>query len=254
MKTINVKIPQFNEIEIVLFADEHNGNEHFDRSILEQKIEYVKTHENAFALLNGDIMEIATKNSVSSVYKATDPMTQIREIIELFDPIKDKILAITTGNHEARTERESGVDVSELVARQFNIFDRYAEDGAVLFVRVGRGGSHGRPICYTIYFTHGSGGGRLAGGKINRLLNLASIVDADVYVHSHTHTPAIVRQSFYRVDVHNNSVAPVDKLFVNTGSALEYGGYGQRAGYIPASNRTPVIHLNGRVKDATATV
>ena len=254
MKTINVKIPQFNEIELVLFADEHNGNEHFDRSVLEQKIDYVKNHENAFALLNGDIMEVATKNSVSSVYKATDPMTQIREIVELFEPIKDKILAITTGNHEARTERESGIDISELVARQFGIFDRYAEDGAVLFVRVGRGGSHGRPICYTIYFTHGSGGGRLAGGKINRLLSLASIVDADVYVHSHTHTPAIVRQSFYRADVHNNSVAPVDKLFVNTGSALHYGGYGQRAGFIPSSNKTPIIYLNGRVKDATATV
>ena len=70
----------------------------------------------------------------------------------------------------------------------------------------------------------------------------------------HTHTPAVVRQSFYRVDVHNNSVAPVDKLFVNTGSALEYGGYGQRAGYIPASNKTPKIHLNGRFKEATATV
>lgn len=254
MKCINVKLPEFSSVEIVIFADEHNGNEHFNREVLQQKIDYVKNHENAFAILNGDIMEIATKNSVSSVYKASDPMTQIREIIDLFDPIKHKILAMTTGNHEARTERESGVDVSELVARQFGIFDRYAPDGAVLFLRVGSGGSHKRPICYTVYYTHGSGGGRLAGGKVNRLLNLASIVDADVYVHSHTHTPAIVRQSFFRVDVHNNSVAPVDKLFVNTGSALQYGGYGEKAGYIPASNRTPIIHLDGRVKNATATV
>ena len=74
MKCINVKIPQFNAIDIVIFADEHDGNEKFDRSVLQEKIDYVKNHDNAFALLNGDIMEIATKNSVSSVYKATDPM------------------------------------------------------------------------------------------------------------------------------------------------------------------------------------
>jgi hypothetical protein len=43
----------------------------------------------------------------------------------------------------------------------------------------------------------------------------------------------------------NSSIAFVDKLFVNTAAALNYGGYGDRQGYKPASKSSPVIYLDG---------
>jgi hypothetical protein len=93
--------------------------------------------------------------------------------------------------------------------------------------------------------THGSGGGRKEGGKINRLADLASIVDADIYIHAHTHLPLVFRESFFRVSSANSSVAQVDKLFVNTAAALKYGGYGDKQGFKPASTTAPVIYLSG---------
>ena len=107
------------------------------------------------------------------------------------------------------------------------------------------GRCHNRPFLYTIYTTHGSGGGRKEGGKVNRLADLASIVDADVYIHAHTHLPLIFKESFYRTCSSNSSVALVDKLFVNSGAALNYGGYGDKAGFKPASKASPVIYLDG---------
>ena len=73
----------------------------------------------------------------------------------------------------------------------------------------------------------------------------SSIVDADIYIHSHVHTPAIVRNAFFRTCPGNNSVEKVEKLFVNTGATLEYGGYGEVQNYKPASFETPIIVLDG---------
>ena len=105
---------------------------------------------------------------------------------------------------------------------------------------------------YTIYVTHGSGGGRREGGKVSKLADLASIVDADIYIHAHTHLPLIFKESFFRVSASNSSVAPAEKLFVNTSAALNYGGYGDTQGFKPASTRAPVIYLCGTQQDMWA--
>lgn len=82
---------------------------------------------------------------------------------------------------------------------------------------------------------------------------MARYIDADIYIHSHTHLPMIMKQGFYRVSAQNSSVAKVDKLFVNTAAALDYGGYGEAFEFKPSSKDSPVIRLNGVIKlfDAT---
>lgn len=81
---------------------------------------------------------------------------------------------------------------------------------------------------------------------------MASIVDVDIYIHSHTHLPMIMKQSFFRASRENSSVAKVDKLFVNTSAQLDYGGYGQTYEFKPSSTANPVIYLNGRKYGFTA--
>ena len=88
--------------------------------------------------------------------------------------------------------------------------------------------------------------------KAIRLADMASIVDADVYIHSHTHLPMVMKQGFYRTCEANRSVAPVSKLFVNTAAALNYGGYGEIQEYKPTSKDSPVIYLDGHKRGMTA--
>ncbi len=173
-------------------------------------------------------------------------MEQLKQCVKIFEPIKDKILAVLPGNHEHRVYKTDGLDMTEVMCSQLGIPEKYSPTTALVFVRFGKQKhGHGRPQLYTIYATHGSGGGRKEGGKANRLADLASIVDADIYIHSHTHLPLVFKNSFYRVSGANSSVALVDKLFVNTAAALNYGGYGDAQGYKPASKATPVIYLSG---------
>lgn len=264
MKVIKVDLPrELDSMELHIFADEHLGDEHCDVKRLLQRIEYVKNKPNAYCILNGDIIDNATKTSIGDTYtQALNPMEQLQRAIEMFDPIKDKILCITHGNHENRTYKHEGINLSALIASQLGLHERYTSTSTLLFVRLGEeatgrketnGSGNIRKICYSIYALHGSGGGRKEGSKINRLADMAAIIDADVYIHSHTHLPIIMKQAFYRTDVRNSTVGIAEKLFVNTASNLDYdGSYGEYGAYKPNSKDTPVIYLNGRKKSAVA--
>jgi predicted phosphodiesterase len=172
--------------------------------------------------------------------------------VKIFEPIKDKILAVLPGNHESRVYKSDGLDITELMCAQLGIPQKYSSTTALLFIRFGKQTHRGIPQFYTAYVTHGSGGGRREGGKVNRLADLASIVDADIYIHAHTHLPLVFKESFFRVSGSNSSVSLVDKLFINTAAALDYGGYGDKQGYKPASKCSPVIYLDGRKRNMWA--
>ena len=254
MKVIKIDLPkELKSMELHTFADEHIGDEHSDINRVLERIEYVKNTPNAYCILNGDIIDNATKTSIGDTYtQVFNPMEQLKKAVELFSPIKDKILLITHGNHENRTYKKEGINISSLIATQLGLSDKYTPTSAVMFLRFGNEKIHQRKMCYTIYALHGSGGGRKEGAKAIRLADMASIIDTDIYIHSHTHLPMIMKQGFHRIDPRNNAVAFVDKLFINTAANLKYGGYGEAGEFKPSSMDTPVIYLSGEKKEFSA--
>ena len=255
MKAIRCNLPYADIIEVHPMSDLHIGDSQCDYKLVLERIEYIKNTPNAYCILDGDLMDTAIASSIGDTYAANlQPMEQLKHCVKIFEPIKDKILAVLPGNHENRVYKSDGLDLTEIMCGQLGIPERYSPTTALLFIRFGKQASHRhhRPQLYTIYVTHGSGGGRREGGKANRLADLASIVDADIYVHGHTHLPFIFKEGFFRVSGSNSSVALVDKLFVNTAASLNYGGYGDKAGFKPASKTSPVIYLHGHKRDMWA--
>lgn len=236
-------------------ADLHIGDSQCDFKLILEKIEHIKNTKNAYCILDGDLMDTAIASSIGDTYAANlQPMEQLKQCVKIFDPIKDKILAVLPGNHENRVYKTDGIDITEIMCSQLGIPERYSPTTALLFIRFGerKTGHHHRRQLYTVYVTHGSGGGRKEGGKVNRLADLASIVDADIYISGHTHLPVVFKEAFFRVSGSNSSVALVDKLFINLGASLDYGGYGDKAGFKPASKASPVIYLNGLKREMSA--
>ena len=256
METVKVELPKaLTSIEVHPFADLHIGDKHCDVESVKKRIEEVKGKENAYIILNGDIINNATKTSVSDCYaEELTPMEQISRFVELFEPVKDKILCLTSGNHENRTYNKEGIDITRLCARELGVEKRYSKTGALLFLKFGCKtiGNHGDSLKYTIYCNHGSGGGRKEGAKAIRLADMACIVDADIYIHSHTHLPMIMKQGFCRTNMTHSTVTNVTKLFVNTASSLKYGGYGEAFEFKPNSIDTPTIYINGRKREYRA--
>lgn len=263
IKCIKADLPRdLERVEIHTMADLHIGDPQCDMGLIKRRIEGIKETPAAYMILNGDIVNWATKNSPSDMFgEQFTPMEQIRIFADLFAPVKEKILCVQPGNHELRSYRTEGIDITEIACREMGIADRYSRTASLLFIRFGEqsrghketaGTGNVRRVCYAVYALHGSGGGRKEGAKAIRLADMASIVDADIYIHSHTHLPMIMKQAFYRTDMRNSCAAPVEKLFVNTAATLDYGGYGQTLEFKPAAKATPVIYLSGTQKEMAA--
>lgn len=257
MKCIKINLPRdMLEVKLHVIADPHIGDPLCDMDRIRKRIEEIREDKAAYVLLNGDILNNATRTSVSDIYGETaSPMKQLERAVALFAPIRDRIVGMTCGNHEFRTYKNDGIDLCRLMANELGCADKYDPEGVYVFLRFGDAGtqhrdsgSENRQVCYTLYATHGSGGGRKEGSKAVRLADMAGIVDADVYVHSHTHLPMVFRQAYFRPYIPNSSVQKVERLFVNTAASLGYGGYGQAQEYKPSSKVNPIIILSGNRK------
>ena len=240
-------------------ADLHIGDPHADVGAVRALIKRIHDDPRGLVILNGDLLNTAVKSSVSDIYGETlHPMESITELVNLLRPIAGKIIGATIGNHEARIYRNDGIDIMRLACRELGIEDRYAAEGVLIFLRFGMRPSHARHAdrnprhLFTIYATHGSGGGRKEGAKVIRLADMATIVDADIYLMSHVHTPMVLRESFYRTNEMKGSAKKVDKLFVSTAATLDYGGYGQTNQYKPSSCKNPLIRLTAKNGHAEA--
>lgn len=224
---------------------------------IKRRIDHVYNTENAYCILNGDILDFTSRSSIGDIEsRELNIMGQLEKAVELFSPIKKKIICVLNGNHENRGYRKEGFDISSVLASRLGISDLYSPTSAFIFLRFGTPTSkHGdakRRQSYTIYVNHGSGGGRKEGAKAIRLADMAEICDADIFIHSHTHLPMVMKEGFYRVDRSNSTVTNVTKLFVNTASNLNYGGYGEAQEFKPNSKDTPVIYLSGVKREMTA--
>lgn len=254
MKTVKADLPETLDcVELHTFADWHVGDLACDKREIRKILSEIAGNSKAYIICNGDLLNNATKTSVSDVYaEELPPMEALKILTDLLEPVKDKILMVNQGNHEARTYRNDGIDLTYMVCQQLGIEDKYCQEGGILFLRFGHDYKQQRKHWYSIYATHGRGGGRKEGAKAIRLADMAAIVDTDIYIHSHTHLPMAMKQSFYRVSGSNSSVKQVDKLFVNTSAKLGYGGYGQANEFKPPSIASPVIYLSGKKKEFTA--
>ena len=239
-------------VQLHIFADLHIGDAYCNIEEIKNNINYVAKTKNAYAILNGDLINNATKTSVSDCYSENlTPQQQSDKIIELFQPIKNKILVITDGNHEKRTYRADGIKLMKIVADKLGV-ENYSEDSAIIFLKFGLDNKTKEKELYSIYVTHGCGGGKRPGGKVNRLEEMSNKTDCDIYIHSHTHLPMIFKEGFIRTDHDKQTTEIVDKLFINTSAMLKYGGYGEAFEFSPSSMANPVLMLSGNIKESKA--
>ena len=149
MKCIKCDLPYADMIEIHPMADLHLGDMSCDYKSILERIEYIKNTPNAYAILDGDLMDTAIASSIGDTYGANlQPMEQLKQCAKIFEPIKDKILAVLPGNHENRVYKSDGLDMTEIMCNQLGIANRYSPTTALLFIRFGTTLSSRK--CYSI--------------------------------------------------------------------------------------------------------
>lgn len=252
MKCIKIDLPMdLPKVEIEPLYDLHIGSKKCNYAEIERRIRRVLENDNVYAILGGDIINNSTINSVaaSSVYdEPLTPMQQIHKAVEMIEPIKTKILGVVSGNHERRASKD-GIDLTQLMCYELGLQERYDVAGVLIFLRFGFNTKKQGKTFYSIYATHGSGGGGMIGGKANKLSKVGQVVDADVVIVGHTHSPLTFRECSFKVNGHNNTVTKFEQVFVNASATLDYEEYAELYGMKPSVIKCPIIELyQGRNK------
>ena len=258
MRIVNFSV-ESNEIQIIPLADFHIGSPQADIERIKAVTDYIANTPNCYTILNGDLVDNAIRNSRGSVFEATmSPRDQVTTAVFYLQEIakKGKIInMIAGGNHELRSEKESGLSPSDLILAHLMNYDetlneRYCEDGAYTFLTlIGRKNNKSGtvPKCtFTIFNLHGSGAGRGIGAKINRLDSMGNIVPANLYITAHNHQVETHRGVMFDVNTNAKTVREQPCVFVSCNSYLKFGGYGERAGMKPLSRAIPVITLKAK--------
>ena len=251
MKLIKINLNEetgriVDKITIIPIADVHIGDKLSNLKLLKEALQRIKDEPNTFTIINGDLCNMALKNSKSDVYSDNlSPMEQVLTATELLEGIKNKILVISTGNHEDRTKKETNIDVTRLIAKQLGIEDRYADAWWYLYLTFGKD-IKGRAITYGITGIHGYGGGRKSGGKINRLEDMSQVVIADLYLMSHTHKPISTKNCIYIPYYQSRALSKQEMYYLMTNSFLESdGGYAEKMGFPPSNTSLTEAQLSG---------
>ena len=163
LQLLPIELPEDLEYaDLVVLSDMHVGDPLFDEQLFFRVRDWVLAEPNRYVICNGDLMNTATKDSVSDVYRETlNPSDQLRWLKKELAALRDRILCITEGNHEARITRATSINVLEQLAESLGLADRYHPEGVLLKITLGRHRKHKKRVCYTIYVTHGRGGGAL---------------------------------------------------------------------------------------------
>lgn len=245
--------PEFEEIEIYPIHDVHYGNAQFDMARWKKLKEEILAQPNRYCVFVGDMMEMAVPNSKSDMFYQTAPPEAQKEWIAYeMGELKDRIVAVVSGNHEHnRATKVCGLYPLYDACCWARIQDRYRENFAVVDIGVGtrRGSSGGqkRQYHYVGYVTH----------KAKELKNWSTadtLEGFDFLLYGHDHDPKEHARAHLVYDAKNKNVITKTVETVNCGSFLTYGGYAARAAYRPPADKLykialcPQNHTEKRVK------
>lgn len=261
VKVIKADLSQYEFIYLVPLSDFHWDEPQSDHEAIKGYVNWIKSHKNAYTLLNGDLVTAPTEKSMASVYEMGETGGKIEfpsldqcsdELESLLSPIADRILAACSGGHEFNhLFRLTGSDWTYNLMKRLGKEKIYARDGGVLLIKT-KPLTSGDNIFFSVVFTHGWGGARTRGAKLRKAEYLAEAFEADMIVISHDHTQNVTRKNILTIPSWSGKGVAVHRtMLVSTGAFRGYTGYPFRAGYQPADLGTPRIRIGKRIDNGT---
>ena len=227
-----------NEVKLIPLGDIHLGSPTCDIDKLLETIEYIKK-SGSLVVLMGDLLEAASRHSVGAgwVEQTSPPQDQLDVLYDLFLPIKDQILVVLDGNHEERIWKQTGIQVSKILARMLGV--PYGGYSCFIKLKIKKNN-------YIIHAQHGSSNAWYPHTKITAAMRTAQHTQADVYLYGHTHelmSLALDRREF---DLRSRTVQRKKIYFVLTGGFLKYeNSYAQRKNMYPVKTGVAKLKFYG---------
>lgn len=251
------KFPERPDLDIIPVSDVHLGAAEHLWQEWETFRKRVEANPNTYIVLGGDLINNATRSSVSNVFEETiRPRDQKRMMASMLEPIRDRILCAVTGNHERRSGKDADDDATYDILCKLDLEHLYRENMAFVKIQMGTQEANGalNPT-YMLVVTHGAGAGGLTGSAVNKGERFGYVLDgADALIVGHTHKPFVTQPSKIHIDKHNNLISLRPFKVVCATSWLDYGGYAAAKMLLPSGHAPQVMHLCGKRKEITVTM
>lgn len=267
MLQIKFDLCNFDSVELVPIADVHIGSPLCQEGKFKEIVDYILEEPDdpkmaRICLLNGDLTESVTRNSVGNVFEQTmTPSVQVATMVKYLLPLTEtsdkypqgKILSYCSGNHDSGRYKDTGISSAESIAVGLGLDGRFSTDGCYSFISLKKRSSSTERCLATVYNSHLTGSAGTIGGRANRVQKLSNAVYADLYVGSHVHTPLTFKEDIILPCVNGiPSLMHKTMTYCITGAFLNYGDYAERASYRPSTIATPKIYIKqARQKNST---
>ena len=236
------------DLTIYPISDVHLGALEHQQKEWERFCKSVLDNPNAYITLGGDLINNATRSSVSNIFEEVmRPREQKNRMVEYLEPIKDRILCAVEGNHERRSGKDADDSPMYDIMAKLDIEHLYRENMAFIVIGLGdRKDGHGnseyrRPNTQYIFaVTHGAGGGAFTGAGVNRNERFGNVIEGvDCLITGHTHKGTVTKPSKIVVDARQDTALIRSYTVITSVSWMNYGGYAMQKMLLPADACNP---------------
>ncbi|SHI24355.1 Calcineurin-like phosphoesterase [Sporobacter termitidis DSM 10068] len=251
MKVIVREYPRdMDYLTLYPIADVHYGAAECMEKEFTNYLQRIHDDPHAAVVLAGDLINNGIKSSVTNVYdEKYTPHQQKKDMIEMLDSIKFKIVAGCRGNHCYRTVKETSIDMMDDIFDKLGLSDNYVGDAGFIKILLGEKPKNQKQVPYMIYLAHGSGGGSLLGSGLSRQDAYQTAIEGiDISITGHTHKPVKAPAARLIFDPRNNNVIKRNTLIFVCTSWLDYDGYPTRSQMKPTAFYPDTIRLDGTEK------
>lgn len=227
------------DVTIYPISDVHLGSLEHNRNEWIGFVKELEKDDNAYIILGGDLINNSTRSSVGNIFDETmRPREQKRLMVECLRPIKDKIIACVSGNHERRSIKDADDNPTYDIMAKLDLEDIYRPNIAFVKFQIGQRPQSNKAInTYTICVTHGAGGGIYTGAAVNRNERFGNIIEGlDCLIVGHTHKGTISKPQKIVIDSYNNLVTMKPFTVVSMASWMSYGGYAAQKMLLPSDH------------------
>ena len=233
-KDIRLNLNRVRTLRLYFLYDIHLGSKSCAKDALNNVIQRIKSDPYAYFIFGGDTCEFINMKDKRFEPDDVDPEFMgkpsniigysVDKVDEMFAPIAHKSLVLLAGNHEITMSKYNGTMPTESWIERWHKLPKVQESNhggpayggyeSIFNLRINKDPKQ----AVSFYMSHGWGGGRLMGSKANRIKEMASDFDTDVYISGHSHTAMTFPGLFYRTDLAKGKVIPALKWFIRAPS------------------------------------
>lgn len=236
---------ELNYIRIYPIGDRHIGSRMCNENHLRSEVKNILNDPVGYVIMCGDMLDFGIKTAKTNTYSETMmPHEQKEMFADIYNPIKNRIIAAVPGNHCRRGVETVGINPMYDVFCRWGVEDVYREGVAIAKVSLGKG-KNGKQITYAIVVSHGS--------SQQRHHRWATGYDgANLFISGHTHNPSYTPRGKIIIDIRNETIKRSGYKEVVVDSGLDYGDYASVKEYeISCPPELQCITLDGRKRKMT---